>query len=93
MGMSFNKDHARSETGRAEKKKQALARLKLGSFWIGKPREGWTALCAVDAELMTAGPCGSYKPSFDMAYGCDASLGLRKPGRKGPAAFYPEAQA
>jgi hypothetical protein len=67
----------------AEFQRMARERLKLGSFWLGKPRQGFTEICTKEQPLMKAGPCGSFTPSMDLSRGSDPT---RKKFQAGEAA-------
>jgi hypothetical protein len=54
------------DVDRARLRQLARERLKAGSFWVGKPRDGFTAECERDAKLMSAGPCGSFTPRLSI---------------------------
>ncbi len=75
-GISINKfgNRADHEFGL---RKAARERLRLPSFWVDKPRDGFTETCAELAPLMNAGPCGTYRPAFDV--GSAPDLSKKKP--------------
>ena len=67
MNWNFNKSSAQRESNLSELRQKARERVKHTSFWLNKPRDGWTKACWEESPLMSAGPCGNYTPRFDHA--------------------------
>ena len=59
-----------AQVAQNELRREAKERLKLPSFWVGKPREGFTRECQELVQLMKAGPCGT----IPVGNGIDAGI-------------------